>query len=545
MSVDRAQIAERIDQLDTPDEASQKEVRAFLVDHARDHLDVLTANLSVTSGRTRRGLVRVLVELDDRRALLPLMRFIHDAADDYEEDDARAIAMRHLTSMADDEDRERLFDFFVDMRDDHDPYVRGYAVAGLGELGDPGARPFVRDALDDDDEFVRQQAEEAVEALRGSDESVRGDAPTRAELEQKIRTASGVRLRYLTEELVRHAEGFEIARDLLFDDEQYHMLAVRALRRIDDARARDAAARFLEERRPDSERAAALRLLADYVEGDASEVERALVRDALAEDDIFVRLAGLEAAARSGDRALVLEVIDRAEDDGLDGIETVAEGLSNARLAPDREVAERIFDLLRKVRLEMRHSDGATWMMSTAYLLRALKRAVTQGWSRRPEAIDTALGAMRDRPKSRPVAVTGLELLLALVPDDGLPRHRRWHADDVKLLVRAANEHGDDLMPRVLDIIARTASPQNHDLGRWFERAMGRLQSRRGRTRLARAISEVVPNNAEELLESLAKTDNPDTKKAAEAALRRVRNHRGIIDVDFRRASSANQESPD
>ncbi|MGM0557890.1 MAG: hypothetical protein ACQEVA_16005 [Myxococcota bacterium] len=545
MSVARKDIVTKIDQLDTPDEPSQRAVRDFLVEHAADHFDTLTANLSVTAGRTRRGLVRVLVELEDRRALLPLMRFVHDTAGDHREQDARAIATRHLTDIADEEDAGRLFAFFRDMRRDTDPFVRGYSVGGFGALGDPRAAPFVHDAMEDEHEFVREQASAALETLRDSDRRASRDVPDRDELEREIRSASGTRLRFLTEELVRHEHGFEIARNLLLDGTKTVMTAVQALRRIGDARTRDVARRFLEGDRPDSDRAAALRLLADFIEGDATPEERAVVRDALDERDVFVRLAGLEAAARSGDPNLVLEVIDRAVDDGLDGIETVAEGLAQARMSRDQSIADRVLELLTQVQLEMRHSGGQTWAMSAAYLLRALKRVAPRDWTRGPEAIEAALDALRSRPDARPIAVTVLELLLTLLPEDGLARNRRWHPDDIELLIRAARHHGDDLLPRVLEVIARAASPRHHDLGGFFERAIGRLETTDARLRLLRAIREVRPDSAESLLTRLADHDDESTKKAAEAALRRVRNDRGIIDVDFRRASKTSQDSSD
>lgn len=542
MSVEKEDIVAKIDLLDTADEPTQRRVRDFLIEHAEAHVDLICANLTVVDGRTRRGLVRVLVELGDRRALLPLMRFIYDGRENHEESDARAIAMRHLLALAEPRDRGRLFDFFIDLRSDSDPYVRGYAIEGLGELDDPRAKAVVERACDDDDEFVREKASRAREQLASATEII-DDIPARDDLTREIRNASGVRLRFLLEELVQHPEGFEIARELLMDAGSSHTTAVEALRRIGDSRTRQIARSFLKNPRPDSERASTLRLLADFIDGDATAQERTIVRNALESSDIFVRLAALEAAARSGDRELVLDVIDRSVDDGLNGIETVAEGLSRARLPRDEDVASRLLELLEKVQIEMRHSRDKTWELSVAYLLRGLRRAAPSGWRGRDDVIDVAIDAMRDRPHSRPIAVTALEALLEFVPEDGLPRRRRWHADDVRLPVRACRLHGADLLARALDIIARVAPPADLELGDWLEDALNQLDSVDGHISLIHALREVHPDNAEELLLRLTDHDVAAIKKAAEAALRRIQNDRDVIEVDFQPVSA--QDSSD
>ena len=289
----------------------------------------------------------------------------------------------------------------------------------------------------------------------------------------------------------------------------------------------------------------ALRLLADHMHGDAAPEERRHLTAALRSADIFVRLAGIEASARSGDIEMVERAIQRAIDEGREGIETVAEGLAASSLPLDAALADHVFDILRDSHLEMRHDASPTRAVTTAYLIRGLKRCAPQEWRRLKEARQAVLDILRDRPDSRPITVTSLEFLVATLPDHGLPESQRWHRDDVELVVDASRRHGEDMLPRAVKVVGRVARPGDAELSDWYEHALDVFDSNAELETLAEAIRETRPARAEALLEELMGLDIPSVKKAAEAALRRIENRDTSIDVSFSPSDGTAQDSPD
>jgi len=195
------------------------------------------------------------------------------------------------------------------------------------------------------------------------------------------------------------------------------MRGLRLLHSIDDERVRNLAADFARQTSNAGHRAAALRLLADRLGGDATDQEIELIRRELRSNDAYVSLAAIEADGTSRAHDLLERTIDAVKDPDEELALTAAEALTRGLSDDHEHLIPDIATALRHVR-DRRRDDATTERVKTeAYLLRALRRLASPHVGERRELLDEVLESLSDAHEHRPILVTGLSLLFNLVPD--------------------------------------------------------------------------------------------------------------------------------
>lgn len=530
--VERQNIAKLVDNLNHPSDEKRREYMRQLVEIGPEAIEVLNANLRLVEPDVRPALIRVLGEIGDDRALLPLMRFVFDTAGEPEESDARGFAMQAIMRIADASHANRLFDFLVDMKDDDDTFVRGYVIEAFGRIGDREAMPFVRDALDDENDFVRECAQRALEALEDADSDALESKLSGRELLQKIRISGGSELEYYMSELRQRDDAFELAVQLIREDDRDTLRGLRALQQIDDPRARDVALRQYKADPSDAGRAVCLRLLGDHIDADATDEEVAIIQRALDHSDPFIAMAALEAAGKSGDRSLMREALKAVEGTDLNRAETAAEGLAggltpdNVRLLPD------VIDTFEIIHRHRRNDDERGYVRIEAYLLKGIAGLVRDGGMGVSDARQAGLEALTDAADARPVLVCALNLLRQSLPEEGLDSHARWTHPEAKSLLAVLEHEDDAIARRALDVVYRGVAGDTEGLSEH----LSRLVYEDADVLLGKVIpllERAGDQRAQELLDELTKHGDDEVGKAAEEALRRTRDSGSTVDVEY------------
>lgn len=121
--------------------------------------------LNAPERHTRAGALRALVQIGDGRAVPALMEYVEAHATEI--GDNRAFAMQAIVTSTgpDARDPKKLFDFLNRHTSDRDQFIRAFAYAALGQLGDPRAKSLLERGLRDTEPFVAEKAAEAIERL--------------------------------------------------------------------------------------------------------------------------------------------------------------------------------------------------------------------------------------------------------------------------------------------------------------------------------------------------------------------------------------------
>jgi HEAT repeat protein len=532
--MDRAAIVHLIDQLDHPDAVRQREVRDRLVADGGEAVELLCANLRCVNTRVRTGLVQVLADIGDDRALLPLMRYVYDECQNIKESNARGLAMQSIMRLAKPEHASKLFDFLVDMKDDPDAFVRTYVIEAFGKLGDRSAQPYISEALEDPSEFVRERAQKTLDDLQMNSNDPT-DQLSAEELLREVRSATGARLTYCVKLLSEHDQAFELASNLVREDGSRTMVGLQVLQSLKDPGARHVAARHYQLTRSDADRAASLRLLAEHLNCDAQGSEVRIIKQALAHSDKFIELAALAAAARSGDHELTQRAIEATRSGDYNAAATASEALSKAGECLPSSLAEQVQESIQMVNGHRRHNEHEDLVRTEAYLLRALAKMIEPGDQRAEMAQQVALTSLRRSSELQPIVITALELLLRLTPQEGYAIERRWHPADAAGLVPLLRHANPSVRARALEAIRRGSPGDAPNLSREFERLMRSEPEMVGESVVPAILATAGPN-AKKQLAQLAVADEPTVRRAAESALRRLRSQQSHIDVKFRRA---------
>ena len=533
--MDRAQVAQLVDALDHPDAVHQREIMDQLVAAGGEILDPLVANLSTAEPRARNCVVRVLGELGDTDAILPLMRFVFDTQGSIVDGDARGLAMRALLDLATDEElAPKMFQFLLDVYQDDDPFVRGYAISLMGRFGDRRAMPIVQEAMTDEAEFVKERAQAAVKELETKIANAPDSDVGDEELLQAIRGKQGGERQYFLNELRARPNAFELAERLIAEGGRGVIAGLEYLLESDDSRARGVARRHAMNLDSTAELAICLRVLNQYIDGDASEDELAIIRGALYHEDNFVRLAALEGAGRSGDATLIDRAVDATRDADMDRRHAAARGLSlglspeHRRVLPDLMQAH---DLANARRLAVVTDDT---VRIEAYIVRGIRRIVEAGGFGTSQAQEVALTALEGSMAHKPLIVTALELLDVTTPPQGLPQDRRWDEDLCRNLVELLGHPEVDIRDRVLSLLHRGAPPV---------RGMVRALARIAYDPESDVVGKVIPlltsignDAAIEVLQELSEEKDQERALAAQSALKRLRNAEEVIDAEFETA---------
>ncbi len=533
--MDRQKVAQLVDALDHPDSGFQRDIMDQLIAEGGAILDPLVANLNQAEPRARSCIVRVLGEIGDPEALLPLMRFVFDRRGSIPDSDARGLAMKAIADLAHgDEIAPKMFQFLLEVYQDDDAFVRGYAMTLLGRFGDRRAMPIVQEALVDDTDFVQERARAAVKAL----EQKIADAPNESvddeALLQAIRSKQGAERQYYLNELRARPNAFELCEQLIAEGGRGVIAGLEFMLATDDPRARGVARRQAMGTETSSELAICLRILNQFLEADATDDELATIRGALYHEDNFVKLAAIEAAGRSGDATLIERAVDATRDHDMERRHAAARGLSFGLSPSFRKVLPDLmhaFGLANARRLAVTTDDT---VRIEAYIVRAIRLIVQEGGFGTTQAQEVALTALEGALDCKPLLVTSLELLDVTTPQEGFPKDRRWEAELARNLVELLQHPDDAVRDRVLTLLMRGAPPM-----RSMYHALSRIVFDKG----ADIVGKVIPliesigdDRSKKLLQDLAEEKDEAIRVAAGAALTRLRNTEDVIDAEFETA---------
>lgn len=456
-STEPSDIAALVDHLDAADPEQRQRARSRLIDAGSDAVDTLAANLPLVDRAQQFEIIDILADIGSNRALSSLADFFRQHRDRPGNGELRATSLEAILSVADSEDVDRVFEFLVDIHTDPSPAVRERAIEGFGRVAGERARPFIEKGLSDEEPDVRQTARRVRDALdAGEYESLGKSTLSDRQLLKRLRHRAGSQLEFYRRELLTRDNAFELARELFRGDHPVPMRGLRLLHSIDDERVRNLAADFARQTSNAGHRAAALRLLADRLGGDATDQEIELIRRELRSNDAYVSLAAIEAAGTSGAHDLLERTIDAVKDPDEELALTAAEALTRGLSDDHEHLIPDIATALRHVR-DRRRDDATTERVKTeAYLLRALRRLASPHVGERRELLDEVLESLSDAHEHRPILVTGLSLLFNLVPDapeeinaSQIPPERLQHIDYLR-------EHPqDDIRTRATQLLDR------------------------------------------------------------------------------------------
>lgn len=555
-----SKIAQLVDRLDHPDAIIQRSTMDELVALGSRAVPALTANLNLVNVRIRRGLVQVLGELGDARALLPLMRYVFDNSQKIEEADGRALAMKSIIALADGPD-DRIFSFAIDMTRDADAFVRAYALDLLVALRDRRGLPYAQDALTDAEDIVKKRASLAVRSLEKLDRSDDSDLQTSAsDVIQNILQSSGNQREFNIQELLARPDAFSLAVRLIREEAIQGAVGLRTLQQLEDPRARQVATRtLLGLSEPSSAQLAiGLRIIAKYLQGDATSDERTLIEHGLYHDDRLVRLAALEAAASSGVQSLLLHSLNALQTSDTLTALTVAENLAKAPSSALANLFSPIETALsdcreRRLAIERTRKSPHVWdandsqIRLEAFLLRTIANILLVediGESVRERAKIQAFASLRSNALSislPPIDITALEVLERATAASSLPADT-WPLADILLLFEVHARLESSRSRRRARKILKRVVPEGCEpivpfLQRWRRDPEISLTDD-VIVLLERARSE----EATRILEELARDSQEDVRQLASGVLRRWRNDAPFIDVSFENSRDENEK---
>jgi HEAT repeat protein len=357
------------------------------------------------------------------------MQFYRNHRDQPGDSELRAETVDSVLSVADSDDVDRVFEFLVDIHTDPAPAVRQRVIEGFGLVAGERASPFIDSALEDDDPDVRNTAERVRESIDDGQQPRLGESTlSDRQLVGRLRNRAGSQLEYFRRELLSRDNAFELARSLLEGDNPSPMRAFRLMQSIDDERGRSVAIPYARPGINAGPRAAAMRLLADHLDGDADDEEAQVIEKGLRARDDYVQLAAMEAAGASGRPDLMSRAIRAAADPDEQLSVTASRALTRGLSSDHAHLLDDLLSALRRIRERRRDESLDQRIKTEAYLLRAIGRALPAQPTQPHEILDEALDSLRDARDHRPILVTGLTLVARLLdnsPDsDGLPASR-------------------------------------------------------------------------------------------------------------------------
>lgn len=526
-------VAQLALQLDHPDVPTQNEAIEALVALGPEAIPEIVANFDFVSARARRGLVTALEKLQSPRALGGLMRFVWDKRGSIEDADTRALAMKAIAELAQPEHAPRLLSFLLDIAQDEDPFVRGWAADTLGRFGDPRAQALLKSYLKDPSDVVRERAQLALMRLKDlpNTDALKPDLSD-AELLKTIRGSKGAEQTYWFDELRSRENAFELAAQLAREPGRTQVLGLHYLQESRDARARGLAVHLLMREPESPHRAIALRIIAQHLNRDADADETALIRSGLYDTDSFVKGAAFEAAGRSGVADLIDRAIDALSDRDPEFVHAAARGLSRGLAESERHLFPRLSDAFETLHRRRLNQNDDLSARCEAYLLRAFGRVIGTTTAGADTARHAALRALFDAEAHQPVLITALDLLEQTTPAEGLPEAQRWPAERVRDLAMLLGHPERDVRMRVLSLITRGAAAGNDTLVPAMERLLYESPTTI-QEQVIPVLEHVGTTRARALLTELTNDARPEVSTAANAALTRWRNAQPWIEAEF------------
>lgn len=540
MNNDVAAIVRQIERLDHPDVHLQDAVLEQLSRQPDKARPVVLERFSEFNARIRRALLRWLIEEPSPEVALPLMRYVFDEADTAAEQNGRSMAMTILWERAQQttlpEERGRLRAFAEDMCDDDNPEVRRLAVRILAYVGNRRSQTQVELRLRDDDAEVRNAARRALDALAGAPGPE--DEPEEAadELRRKLLQSAGPRRRHLVHRWKEHSQRADIAVDLLRRGGDLRSESLQILVEEPNPDARPYLASMVLDD-PEGELAIlALRVLsriAEHIDESPRPDEERAIRIALESKTMLNRAAACAAVGAFGLERFARRLIRLVESRHLPVALEAAMSLDGLLDHSHDEWLEHLVEALRiNERRRRRHPRDRDCIRIVAHLLSAVRDVIspsTIGVERLQRVVFDILAAGGGH---RPLQVTGLQLLLASTPPDGVESIRRWNDEQVAVLVDLLVRAERQALRRIATLLWRAAPRRARRLDEAAEKLW--------KSDAVDVADIVVPlldradtDRALELLADIADGEDPSASQAARDVLRRRRNERDVIDVEF------------
>lgn len=540
MTNDVAAIVRQIERLDHPDVHLQDAALAQLSRRPDKARPVVLERFPEVNARVRRALLRWLIEEASPEVTLPLMRYVFDEADSAAEQSGRSMAMAILWRRAQKttlpEERGRLRAFAEDMCSDDNPEVRRLAVRILTYVGNRRSQTQVELRLRDDDSEVRDAARRAMDALAdapGPDDEPE-DAP--GELRQKLLHSAGPRRRHLVRRWREHSQRADIALELLRRGGELRSEALQILVEEPRPKARPYLASMVLDDPEGDLAPLAIRVLAriaaDTDEGPRPDEERAL-RIALESKAMLTCAAACAAVGAFGLKDHARRLIALAESRHLPVALEAAKSLDGLLDHRHDEWLEYLLAALRtNERRRRRHHRDRDCIRIVAHLLSALRDVIspsTIGVERLHRVVFDILAAGGTH---RPLQVTGLQVLLASTAPEGVESIRRWTDEQVAILIDLLDRSERQAMRRIATLLWRAAPRGAYRLDEaaqwlWKSDAVDVADI------VVPLLDRADTDKALKLLSQIADGQDPSASRAARDVLRRRRNERDVIDVEF------------
>jgi HEAT repeat protein len=536
------EVAQLVDQLNTQDADRRREVVEELGLGGDEIVPALAANLKLaTDAPVRLGIIQTFAEINSPRGLGPLMRFVFDRRGKIEDRDARGLAMRAIMESAEEEHAKRLLDFLMDIKSDEDVFVRGYALEALGRLGDVRAVPILKAGLEDPENFVKERAQRALRALEELAELGGGDALSQDDLSEdellaRVRSSKSGDREYYARELLNRPQAFELAVKLVQEGGLGVMLGLQLLQQIGDPRAREVARQHYMATESAGEQALCLRLIGQYLRGDAHTGEIPIIEAAFVHRDLLVRLAALDAAGASGHEPLMRRALKATGARDVYEALTAAAALERGLSATQRRLLPEVRDAWAKLHARRGTERGSVDLaQAEAHLLGAMGKLVdarTPGVSSAQRDALAALTEAGEGESAWPVLVAALRFLRDTTPEEGMPEETRWSPLEAAALVPLADHPDERVRGRALDLLLRGGPPGMVELGPKLERLAMDDSVDRVKVLIPLAI-RTGGERSKRLLEDFVRVGEGEVKEAAAEGLRFMRNMQPYIDVRF------------
>ncbi len=540
--MNRQMISNLIDGLQSPDEITRDVSMEELILMGSPALDVILANLAFSKPKVKTLLMRVIGEIGDPKICIDLMRFVFDNRKKSETHDARGVAMQNLVSLSLETDKDRMFQFAMELMSDEDLFVRAGAIQLLGKFGDSRVVGILEDQLKEATPFVLEAANLALAKVRRIEPPDTQGQFDDARILQEIRNAQGGERDFFIAELRRRDNAFELARSLVLSKERGVVVGLHVMQSLDDPRVRDVAFEVLsatqkkgasESSVPDSSTIAiALRLLATNMAGKASDTECELIRKNMVNADTFIRIAATLAASTTGNDNLVGHAIRQLGT--LESPETtkqIAKGISETLPEKSRWIIPHAIDALDQVlkkEPDLRNQNKLT----VAYLLRVLKHATTENSLGSKDAESAVFRALKYANGFPQIVIASIELLEKTAPQDGHKLSKRWSEDETLLVADLLNVVPENLVTKTLRLLHLGACPGVERLTDLL-RPLAFGTSDDVSNYVIPLLAETHSSVADDIIKQLAEDANPAIKNAAVAAQRRNRNAKDWIDAQF------------
>lgn len=435
--------------------------------HQDDPTAYLCKNLRDVTSAARRGVVILLGKLGDRRSLSTLMRYVFDTPGEVLEEDARAVAMKAIIDITDAQDEDasdrlRVADFLMEMADEPDGFVRGLVMSGLGRFGSRSALDVLKDAWEDEHQFVVDSARSAYRELSDrahllpeiDDERPHQEMEDEVLLD-RIRFANITDLKPFLHEFAKRPHVLELADRYLSSGSKRNHYILEVLPELNDPAGRNVVARHLEMASDETDMAASLGVLAHYLNGDATAAEREAIESGLRSSSSHIQRAALLTAGVAGDDHLLEGVIAALSSKDLEIVLAAATAVDEALGADDARWLQPVRKAFVGVHQRRIQYEFPRDIQTEALLLRSLARIST------PDDADQmrhgAFKALEDVRAHRPILAAALRLIHSITPIDGLPASARWTREQAWSLILLIPYSDASLRRQLVDLLSRGA----------------------------------------------------------------------------------------